>query len=132
MVERWRKRHAELSHGGWADRPSGLNFLQGAPIWTFAPKVSAAILDLGAWTGLAIAASPSGAQGRDYDIARAARAEAPCPAALSYGVGFPEDLVRRWSAGWDLFDCVAPTRQRPERLGLTADGPRKHPQRRAP
>jgi len=121
-LERCARRHAELSDGR-TGRQTLWPILQGAPIWTFAPKVSAAS---------SISApgpvSPSrplrrGAQGRDVRHARAARAEAPCPAALSYGRGVPGGSGGGGGARVDLFDCVAPTRNGRNGSAFTADGP---------
>jgi queuine tRNA-ribosyltransferase len=30
---------------------------------------------------------------------------------FALGVGTPEDIVRFWECGWDMFDCVIPTRE---------------------
>ena len=39
------------------------------------------------------------------------------------GVGRPEDLLESIARGIDLFDCVMPTRNRPQRDGLHRPGP---------
>ena len=82
------------------------------------------ILDLGAWTGLAIGGLSVGEpKAVMYDMLE--RLEPKLPALPRYlmGVGFPEDLVAAVERGVDLFDCVAPTRNGRNGSAFTADGP---------
>jgi len=82
------------------------------------------ILDLGAWTGLAIGGLSVGEpKAVMYDMLE--RLEPKLPALPRYlmGVGFPEDLVAAVERGVDLFDCVAPTRNGRNGSAFKADGP---------
>lgn len=82
------------------------------------------LLDLGAWTGLAIGGLSVGEPKRAmYETLEAL--EPRLPAALPrylMGVGFPEDLVAAVERGVDLFDCVAPTRNGRNGSAFTPDG----------
>ena len=83
------------------------------------------ILELGAWTGLAIGGLSVGEpKPVMYDMLAALAPELP-PAVPRYlmGVGFPEDLVAAVERGVDLFDCVAPTRNGRNGSAFTPDGP---------
>ncbi|HEX4574537.1 MAG TPA: tRNA guanosine(34) transglycosylase Tgt, partial [Gemmatimonadales bacterium] len=83
------------------------------------------ILELDAWTGLAIGGLSVGEpKPVMYDLLAALEPGLP-PALPRYlmGVGFPEDLVAAVERGVDLFDCVAPTRHGRNGSGFTPDGP---------
>jgi queuine tRNA-ribosyltransferase len=83
------------------------------------------ILELGAWTGLAIGGLSVGEpKPKMYEALEALepRLPAPIPRYLM-GVGFPEDLVAAVERGVDLFDCVAPTRNGRNGTAFTPDGP---------
>jgi len=122
-LERCRKRHAELSHG----RMGGQTLwpiLQGGAHLDLRTEGVRRILDLGAWTGLAIGGLSVGEpKAVMYDMLE--RLEPKLPALPRYlmGVGFPEDLVAAVERGVDLFDCVAPTRNGRNGSAFTADGP---------
>src|SRR2546426_6370821 len=122
-LERCRKRHAELSHG----RMGGQTLwpiLQGGAHLDLRTEGVRRILDLGAWTGLAIGGLSVGEpKAVMYDMLE--RLEPKLPALPRYlmGVGFPEDLVAAVERGVDLFDCVAPTRNGRNGSGFTPDGP---------
>ena len=122
-LERCRKRHAELSHG----RMGGQTLwpiLQGGAHLDLRTEGVRRILDLGAWTGLAIGGLSVGEpKAVMYDMLE--RLEPKLPALPRYlmGVGFPEDLVAAVERGVDLFDCVAPTRNGRNGSAFTPDGP---------
>src|SRR6266404_713312 len=122
-LERCRKRHAELSHG----RMGGQTLwpiLQGGAHLDLRTEGVRRILDLGAWTGLAIGGLSVGEpKAVMYDMLE--RLEPKLPALPRYlmGVGFPEDLVAAVARGVDLFDCVAPTRNGRNGSAFTPDGP---------
>ncbi|HEX4601239.1 MAG TPA: tRNA guanosine(34) transglycosylase Tgt [Gemmatimonadales bacterium] len=83
------------------------------------------LLELGAWTGLAIGGLSVG-EPKPVMYELLAALESGLPAALPrylMGVGFPEDLVAAVERGVDLFDCVAPTRNGRNGSALTPDGP---------
>jgi queuine tRNA-ribosyltransferase len=83
------------------------------------------ILELGAWTGLAVGGLSVGEpKALMYQILETL--EPALPRALPrylMGVGFPEDLVAAVERGVDLFDCVAPTRNGRNGSAYTPDGP---------
>ena len=83
------------------------------------------ILDLGAWTGLAIGGLSVG-EPKPLMYQMLETVEPALPRALPrylMGVGFPEDLVAAVERGVDLFDCVAPTRNGRNGSAYTPDGP---------
>ena len=83
------------------------------------------ILELGAWTGLAIGGLSVG-EPKPLMYQMLETLEPALPRALPrylMGVGFPEDLVAAVERGVDLFDCVAPTRNGRNGSAYTPDGP---------
>ena len=83
------------------------------------------LLDLGAWTGVAIGGLSVGEpKPLMYQMLETIEPALP-PALPRYlmGVGFPEDLVAAVERGVDLFDCVAPTRNGRNGSAYTPDGP---------
>jgi queuine tRNA-ribosyltransferase len=83
------------------------------------------ILELGAWTGLAIGGLSVG-EPKPLMYQMLETLEPALPRALPrylMGVGFPEDLVAAVERGVDLFDCVAPTRNGRNGSAYTPEGP---------
>jgi queuine tRNA-ribosyltransferase len=122
-LERCARRHAELSDGR-TGRQTLWPILQGGAHLDLRTEGVRRILDLGAWTGLAIGGLSVGEpKAVMYDMLE--RLEPKLPALPRYlmGVGFPEDLVAAVERGVDLFDCVAPTRNGRNGSAFTADGP---------
>ena len=82
------------------------------------------ILEMGAWTGMAIGGLSVGeSKAKMYEVLEALepRLPAPVPRYLM-GVGFPEDLVAAVERGVDMFDCVAPTRNGRNGTAFTPEG----------
>jgi len=141
-LERCAKRHRELSDGrtvGQSDgqrlpvRPSDgptvpqtlWPILQGGTHLGLREEGLRRILDLGAWTGLAIGGLSVGEpKPVMYEMLEGLEPRLP-PSWPRYlmGVGFPEDLVTAVERGFDLFDCVAPTRNGRNGSAFTPDGP---------
>src|SRR5947207_2579631 len=141
-AERCAKRHRELSDGrtvGQSDgqrlpvRPSDgptvpqtlWPILQGGTHLGLREEGLRRILDLGAWTGLAIGGLSVGEpKPVMYEMLEGLEPRLP-PSWPRYlmGVGFPEDLVTAVERGFDLFDCVAPTRNGRNGSAFTPDGP---------
>src|SRR5467141_329108 len=122
-LERCARRHAELSDGR-TGRQTLWPILQGGAHLDLRTEGVRRILDLGAWTGLAIGGLSVGEpKAVMYDMLE--RLEPKLPALPRYlmGVGFPEDLVAAVERGVDLFDCVAPTRNGRNGSAFTPDGP---------
>jgi queuine tRNA-ribosyltransferase len=122
-LERCAKRHRDLSAGPPV-RQTLWPILQGGAHLELRIEGVRRILDLGAWTGLAIGGLSVGEpKVVMYDMLE--RLEPKLPALPRYlmGVGFPEDLVAAVERGVDLFDCVAPTRNGRNGSAFTADGP---------
>ncbi|MGH7644151.1 MAG: tRNA guanosine(34) transglycosylase Tgt, partial [Gemmatimonadales bacterium] len=149
-LERCARRHRELADGwtgGLADgRSGGLSggqeggvpqsarpsdrqtlwpILQGGTHLALRTEGLGRIIDLGAWTGLAIGGLSVGEpKPVMYEMLEAIEPRLPreCPRYLM-GVGFPDDLVAAVERGMDLFDCVAPTRNGRNGSAFTPDGP---------
>ncbi len=83
------------------------------------------ILDMSAWTGLAIGGLSVGEpKPVMYAMLETLQSQIPAPIPrYLMGVGFPEDLVAVVELGVDLFDCVAPTRNGRNGSAFTPDGP---------
>jgi len=141
-LERCARRHRELSDGGTvgpsdrqaqsvrpSDRPTVRQtlwpILQGGTHHALRTEGLQRILEMGAWTGLAVGGLAVGEpKPAMYETLQAL--EPRLPAALPrylMGVGFPEDLVAAVERGMDLFDCVAPTRNGRNGAAFTPDGP---------
>jgi queuine tRNA-ribosyltransferase len=120
-LERCARRHRELADARQALWP----ILQGGTHAGLRREALQRILDLGAWSGLAIGGlsvgEPKAAMLGTLDEL-APRLPAALPRYLM-GVGFPEDLVAAVARGVDLFDCVAPTRMGRNGTAFTPDGP---------
>jgi len=136
-LERCARRHAELSRlagssvstNRLTDQPTNRQtlwpILQGGTHLALRDEGLRRILELGAWTGLAIGGLSVGEpKPKMYEVleALAPRLPPPVPRYLM-GVGFPEDLVAAVERGVDLFDCVAPTRNGRNGSAFTPDGP---------
>lgn len=120
-LERGRSRHGQLAEG----RQTLWPILQGGTLAPLRTECLTRVLDVGAWTGLAIGGLSVGEpKAKMYDVVQLL--ESRMPAALPrylMGVGFPEDLVAAVERGVDLFDCVAPTRNGRNGSAFTPDGP---------
>jgi len=125
-LERCAKRHRELQLGVLASGNQTLwPILQGGTHLALRTEGLRRILDLGAWTGLAIGGLSVGEpKPVMHAMLEALEPRLPpeCPRYLM-GVGFPEDLVAAVERGMDLFDCVAPTRNGRNGSAFTSDGP---------
>jgi queuine tRNA-ribosyltransferase len=121
-LERCARRHAELK----ASRNQTLwPILQGGTHRTLREEGLRRILEMGAWTGLAIGGLSVGEpKPLLYQMLELLQPRLP-PALPRYlmGVGFPEDLVAAVERGVDLFDCVAPTRNGRNGSAFTPEGP---------
>src|SRR5690242_12481903 len=107
-LERCAKKHAALADS----RQTLWPILQGGTHPALRLAGLRRILDLGAWTGLAIGGLSVG-ETKPLMYQMLETVEPALPRALPrylMGVGFPEDLVAAVERGVDLFDCVAPTR----------------------
>lgn len=110
-LERCRRRFAELG----AECGSAQTLLPIAQGSTFADLRSDAvrrIREMGDWGGIAIGGLSVGEpKPVMYEVLDAVRPELPeaWPRYLM-GVGYPDDLLEAVRRGYDLFDCVAPTR----------------------
>ena len=139
-LERCARRHAELQDATTPRRQETANvqrgdlascnqtlwpILQGGTHLALRDEGLRRILEMGAWTGLAIGGLSVGEpKPKMYEVLEALepRLPAPIPRYLM-GVGFPEDLAAAVERGVDLFDCVAPTRNGRNGTAFTPDGP---------
>jgi queuine tRNA-ribosyltransferase len=121
-LDRCAKKHRELTPG---DSQTLWPILQGGTHPALRREGLHRILDLGAWTGLAIGGLSVG-EPKPLMYQMLETIEPALPRALPrylMGVGFPEDLVAAVERGVDLFDCVAPTRNGRNGSAYTPDGP---------
>ncbi len=135
-LDRCAQRHRALATGGPAGGPNGPGadppglqtlrpILQGGTHVELRTEGLRQMLELGAWTGLALGGLAVGEpKPVMHEVLAALEPRLP-PALPRYlmGVGFPEDLVAAVERGVDLFDCVAPTRHGRNGSAFTADGP---------
>ena len=138
-LERCARRHRELADGRTggqaddsdrrtarpADRQTLWPILQGGIHLDLRREGLRRILDVGAWTGIAIGGLSVG-EPKPVMYQMLEALEPRLPASLPrylMGVGFPEDLVAAVERGVDLFDCVAPTRNGRNGAAFTPDGP---------
>lgn len=132
-LERCARRHGDLLEG-WkvGNQPANLPtfrqtlwpILQGGTHSALRHEALHRVLDLGAWTGLAIGGLSVG-EPKELMYRTLEELAPSLPAALPrylMGVGFPEDLVAAVERGVDLFDCVAPTRMGRNGTAFTPDG----------
>jgi len=135
--ERCARRHEELSRltglsvsaSRPTDQPTNRQalwpILQGGTHPNLRTEGLRRILEMGAWTGLAVGGLSVGeSKARMYEVLEMLepRLPAPLPRYLM-GVGFPEDLIEAVARGVDLFDCVAPTRNGRNGSAFTPEGP---------
>ncbi len=120
-LERCARRHRELADGHQTLWP----IVQGGVHATLRMEALQRIVELGAWTGLAVGGLSVGEpRPKMYEVLELLepRLPGPLPRYLM-GVGFPEDLVAAVERGMDLFDCVAPTRNGRNGSAFTPAGP---------
>ena len=106
------------------DRQTLWPILQGGTHCALRREGLGRIVELGAWTGLAVGGLSVG-EPKELMYATLEDLEPRLPTALPrylMGVGFPEDLVAAVERGIDLFDCVAPTRMGRNGTAFTPDG----------
>jgi queuine tRNA-ribosyltransferase len=110
-LERCRARFLELSRDG-GPAQTLLPIAQGSTFFDLRAEAVRRIRELGEWPGLAIGGLSVGEpKAVMYEVLE--RMEPEIPAAWPryvMGVGYPDDLVEAIGRGYDLFDCVAPTR----------------------
>ena len=98
--------------------------IQGGTLPTLRTECLDRIMELGPWTGIAIGGLSVG-EPKDKMYATIDVLEARLPATLPrylMGVGFPPDLVAAVERGFDMFDCVAPTRGGRNGSAFTPEG----------
>jgi queuine tRNA-ribosyltransferase len=120
-LERCARRHRELA----SERQTLWPILQGGAHAPLRLDALHRVLNVGAWTGLAIGGLSVG-EPKPVMYGTLEELEPHLPASLPrylMGVGFPEDLVAAVERGVDLFDCVAPTRMGRNGTAFTPDGP---------
>jgi queuine tRNA-ribosyltransferase len=123
-LERCARRHEDLAVGPSPVRQTLWPILQGGTHSALRREALQRVLDLGAWTGLAVGGLSVG-EPKDLMYRTLEELEPRLPATLPrylMGVGFPEDLVAAVERGVDLFDCVAPTRMGRNGAAFTPDG----------
>ena len=133
-LERCARRHRELVESEAhatdrltarpPDRQTLWPIVQGGTYPALRREAVQRIIDIGAWTGLAIGGLSVG-EPKDLMYRTLEELEPRLPATLPrylMGVGFPEDLVAAVERGVDLFDCVAPTRMGRNGAAFTPDG----------
>ncbi len=111
-LERCRVRFEELDAEGPADLQSLFPVLQGNVFEDLRLEQLRAFLDLGDWDGIGIGGLSVGESKDDmWRVLEALHPEIPSrmPRYLM-GVGYPDDLLEAIARGYDMFDCVAPTR----------------------
>jgi queuine tRNA-ribosyltransferase len=134
-LERCAKRHAALLEGRNvgtfppSNRPTVRQTLwpivQGGTHPALRREALRRILELGAWTGIAIGGLSVG-EPKQTMYQTLEELEPGLPRSVPrylMGVGFPEDLVAAVERGVDLFDCVAPTRMGRNGTAFTPAGP---------
>ncbi len=111
-LERSRKRFAELVAEDGGPVQTLLPIAQGSTFTDLRRDAVRRIRDAGDWRGIAIGGLSVGEpKPVMYEVLESIRPELPdaWPRYLM-GVGYPVDLVEAIRRGYDLFDCVAPTR----------------------
>lgn len=110
-LERCRRRFAELEAQG-VSAQTLLPIAQGSTFADLRLDAVRRIRETGDWRGIAIGGLSVGEpKPVMYDMLECVRPELPdaWPRYLM-GVGYPDDLLEAVRRGYDLFDCVAPTR----------------------
>jgi queuine tRNA-ribosyltransferase len=111
-LERSRSRFLELREEGVSRDQTLLPILQGSTFPDLRREAARRVRELGDWSGIAIGGLSVGEpKAVMYDVLAALEPELPGtgPRYLM-GVGYPDDLLESIGRGYDLFDCVAPTR----------------------
>ncbi|MGI5827063.1 MAG: tRNA guanosine(34) transglycosylase Tgt [Patescibacteria group bacterium] len=95
-----------------AARPRLLAVIQGGAEIDLRQACAAALVEIG-FDGYGFGARPVDEEGNFLAGVMAATATAIPEASLRFalGVGLPEDIYRAYLMGWDMFDCVIPTRE---------------------
>jgi queuine tRNA-ribosyltransferase len=110
-LERCRLHHARLAEEGRA-RGTLYPIFQGASFADLRLESLERTLELGEWKGVAIGGLSVG-EPKDVMLEILDECEPALPPELPrylMGVGYPEDVIEAVRRGFDLFDCVAPTR----------------------
>ncbi len=110
---------------GWRahHRPLLFAVIQGGPYADLRAQCAAALHDVARtvddgfgtslWDGMGFGGRHVDAQGvfMEDAVAQTAALVGDVPLRFALGVGTPEDIVRAWRVGWEMFDCVIPTRE---------------------
>jgi queuine tRNA-ribosyltransferase len=111
-LERSRRRFLELRGEGVSRDQTLLPILQGSTFPDLRRAAARRVRELGDWDGVAIGGLSVGEpKPIMYEVLESLEPELPAdgPRYLM-GVGYPDDLLESIRRGYDLFDCVAPTR----------------------
>ena len=111
-LARSRSRHEELRAQGIATDQTLFPILQGSTFPDLRKDAARRVAEMGDWDGIAIGGLSVGEpKPVMYDVLEALEPALPAdgPRYLM-GVGYPDDLLEAIRRGYDLFDCVAPTR----------------------
>ncbi|MFW5947290.1 MAG: tRNA guanosine(34) transglycosylase Tgt [Gemmatimonadota bacterium] len=111
-LERSRRRHEELRSEGAATDQTLFPIVQGSTFPDLRRDAARRVRELGDWAGIAIGGLSVGEpKPVMMDVLEALEPELPASAPrYLMGVGYPDDLLESIRRGYDLFDCVAPTR----------------------
>jgi queuine tRNA-ribosyltransferase len=124
-LERSRRRHDELRDDGAAARQTLFPILQGGTFSDLRADAARRVAELGDWDGLAIGGLSVG-EPKPVMMEVLEELAPALPDGLPrylMGVGYPDDLLESIRRGYDLFDCVAPTRNgRNGTAWVAADG----------
>ncbi len=126
-TQRWLERCAERFAGLSGDAPSQLLLpvLQGGTHIDLRLESLAGARSLGAWPGFGIGGLSVGEPKElTYEVLDRLSPQLP-EDGVRYlmGVGYPADLLQAIRLGYDLFDCVAPTRNGRNGTAFTSEGP---------
>jgi len=94
------------------DKPKLFSVIQGGMSKNLRQQCAAALIDIG-FDGYGFGARPVDAQGNFlHEILKYTAELIPENSPrFALGVGTPEDIVKCAALGWDMFDCVIPTRE---------------------
>lgn len=124
-LERCGARFAALWDDGRARTQTLFPILQGSVFADLRRDAARRVLAMGDWHGIAIGGLSVGEpKPRMWEMLEVLEPELPAhmPRYLM-GVGYPDDLLEAIGRGFDMFDCVAPTRNgRNGTAWVTADG----------
>lgn len=95
-----------------SQRPRLLAVIQGGAEIDLRQACAAALVEIG-FDGYGFGARPVDEEGNFLAAVMSATAAAVPEDSLRFalGVGLPEDIYRAYLMGWDMFDCVIPTRE---------------------